>query len=312
MPHSQASEEKVLQKNLARIKKLRLIDDDFFRVCFHDDKEGAQFILRIILGKDDLNVETARTQHSIKNLHGRSAILDVFATDSQGKRYDIEVQRSNDGATPKRARYNSSLMDGNSLYASDAYTSLPETYVIFITEHDVLGDGKLIYHIDRYIAESERYFNDGSHIVYVNASYHDDSALGKLAHDFLCADPGKMNYAELRQKTVYFKEDDKGVKKMCEIWEEVWKEGLTEGRIRAAQEIADARAETAEAKAKAEAAEAKAETAEAKAEMAEAKNRATKNAIKMIKRGNLTKDEILEYTNLSEEEVNELIELLAS
>ena len=28
-----------------RIRRLRLMDDDFFRVCFKDDKEGAQFIL---------------------------------------------------------------------------------------------------------------------------------------------------------------------------------------------------------------------------------------------------------------------------
>ena len=46
--------EEFRKRNMERIKRLRLMDDDFFRVCFKDDKEGAEFILRIILDKSDL------------------------------------------------------------------------------------------------------------------------------------------------------------------------------------------------------------------------------------------------------------------
>ena len=31
-------------------------------------------------------------------------------------------------------------------------------------------------------------FGDGAHILYVNGEYRDDSAIGKLMHDFNCAD----------------------------------------------------------------------------------------------------------------------------
>ena len=65
MTDSRNKNEEFRQRNLERIKKLRLMDDDFFRVCFKDDKEGAQFILRIILDKKDLVVTNMRTQHSI-------------------------------------------------------------------------------------------------------------------------------------------------------------------------------------------------------------------------------------------------------
>ncbi|MBQ8510572.1 MAG: hypothetical protein IJ493_11765 [Clostridia bacterium] len=37
--------------------------------------------------------------------------LDVFAVDGLGKRYNIEVQRRDEGATAKRARYNSSVKE---------------------------------------------------------------------------------------------------------------------------------------------------------------------------------------------------------
>ena len=293
MSVSQNRDEEFRKRNLERIKRLRLMDDDFFRVCFKDDKEGAQFILRIILDKKDLVVTNMRTQHSLKNLQGHSVILDVFATDSERRMYNIEVQRSDTGASPKRARYLSSMIDANYFRPSEDYGGIPQTYVIFITENDVLRENRPIYHIERVITESGNRFNDEAHIVYVNASYNDDTALGRLMHDFRCADPGDMIYPELREKTIPFKEDEKEAPKMCEIWEEVRREGIAEGIELAREEIEKAKAE-----------------AEAKAE-AQARERATKTALRMIKRGNLSVEEIAEYTGLTEDEVNEYKELIA-
>ena len=293
MSVSQNKDEEFRKRNLERIKRLRLMDDDFFRVCFKDDKEGAQFILRIILDKKDLVVTNMRTQHSIRNLQGHSVILDVFATDSERRMYNIEVQRSDTGASPKRARYLSSMIDANYFRPSEDYVGIPQTYVIFITENDVLRENRPIYHIERVITESGNRFNDEAHIVYVNASYNEDTALGRLMHDFRCADPGDMIYPELREKTIPFKEDEKEAPKMSEIWEEVRREGIAEGIELAREEIEKAKAE-----------------AEAKAE-AQARERATKTALRMIKRGNLSVEEIAEYTGLTEDEVNEYKELIA-
>ncbi len=39
----------------------------------------------------------------------------IYATDSQGKKYNIEIQRAEKGAGAKRARYNSSLIDSDIL-----------------------------------------------------------------------------------------------------------------------------------------------------------------------------------------------------
>ena len=41
--------------------------------------------------------------------------LDIFAVDTEGKRYNIEFQRLNSGAVPKRARFNASIIDVSSL-----------------------------------------------------------------------------------------------------------------------------------------------------------------------------------------------------
>ena len=73
---------------------------------FEDDYECIELLLHIIMEKPDLKVKNARTQYSIKNLLGRSVRLDIHAVDMIGKKYNIEVQR---------ARYNSSVIDTNSL-----------------------------------------------------------------------------------------------------------------------------------------------------------------------------------------------------
>ena len=66
----------------------------------------------------------------------RSICLDAYAEDSTGKKYDMEVQRSDNGADPHRARYHSSVMDVENLDEKQDYRDLPDTYVIFITEKD--------------------------------------------------------------------------------------------------------------------------------------------------------------------------------
>lgn len=99
------------------------------------------FFCRCVLKRDDLTVKEVHGQYSIKNLQGRSVRLDILAVDRENRAYNIEVQRSDRGASEKRARYNSSLLDANLTDAGDDYDALNETYVIFITENDVLKAG---------------------------------------------------------------------------------------------------------------------------------------------------------------------------
>ena len=134
------------QKDLEYIRNFRLIDDDFMKKVF-EDKECVQLVLRIIMEKPDLIVIEVHTEYEVNNLYGRSVRLDVHAVDSHDKEYDIEIQRRDKGASSMRARYNSSIMDTNALAAGTEFAELPETYVIFITENDVLKRNLPIYHI---------------------------------------------------------------------------------------------------------------------------------------------------------------------
>ena len=309
------SDEEFRVRCLEQIKQFRLMDDDFFRACFQDDIKGAEFILRIIMNKPDLRVIKSNTQHDAKNLRGHSVILDVFAEDSEGKRYDIEVQRDDDQAIPKRARYNSSLMDAQLLPPSHDYSLLPHSYVIFITENDVLEKGLPIYHIERIITETGEPFDDASHIIYVNGAYVDDSALGKLMHDFRCTNPSEMEYPFLQEKTKYIKETETGVTHLSKFMEEIRAEGKAEGKAEVWEEaqelIAATKAEAEEAKAEAAEAKAKAEAAEAEAKAkTEAKTNTIKGVLTMLRDG-LSVDKIAEYSGLPLDEVQEFAALTA-
>ena len=147
----------------------------------------------------------------------------------------MEVQRSDRGAGRTRARYNSSMMDANLLEKGKDFDALAETYVIFITEHDVLGLGNPLYHIERCILETGERFQDGSHIIYVNGAYRDDSPLGRLMHDFSCTDPADMYYIILADRVRFFKESKEGVAIMCKAMEDMRREERREVALRMIQ-----------------------------------------------------------------------------
>lgn len=222
--------EQTHQQDLERLKSLRYMDDDFMTVCLADNFEGVELILRIVLGQKDITVKSVRTQEPMKNLQGRSATLDVHAIDSMKKEFDVEIQRKDAGAGAKRARHNSSLLDAHILKPGDDTEDIPDSYVIFITENDVMGKNQAIYHIQRYVEtnEGKELFGDGSHIIYVNGKYRGDDEIGKLMHDFSCTNPEDMNYEALAKKAKYFKQDEKGVAQMCKIMEDMRNEAARE------------------------------------------------------------------------------------
>ncbi len=215
--------ERERQEDLAKLRGLRPMDDDFMRCLFRDNEPLAQFVLRIILSKPDLVVDKVETQRDAKRLAGaRSVSFDVYTTDSENKKYDAEIQRSDKGASRHRARYHSSAMDIENLKAGQDFSELQESYVIFITENDQYGDGQPFHLIERVDMNStgKPLFNDGEHILYVNGEYRGDSDIGKLMHDFNCWNPDDMEFAEMEKATRFFKEDPKGVEIMCRAFEE--------------------------------------------------------------------------------------------
>lgn len=188
--------------------------------------------------KQDLRVIDQIIQKDYKNLQGRSAIMDCVARDSEGKQFDVEIQQDNEGASPKRARYHSGLMDMNTLNPGQDFDELPESYVIFITRDDILGYGFPIYHIDRHIKEADDSFQDEAHIIYVNSRKQEDTELGRLMHDLHCKNADEMHSPVLAKRVHELKDTQKGVELMCHEMEKIYSEGMESGELKAKKETA--------------------------------------------------------------------------
>ena len=213
---------------LEKIKQLRLMDDTFFNSCFDGNIPCMEVVLRAVLGNDRLRVTEVITQQSVPNLYGRAVRFDALATDGETI-YDVEIQRSDEGAIPRRARFNSSMIDSREVSKGTLFPDLPETYVIFITEHDVWKRGKPLYTVRRTFEDTEEVFNDGTHILYVNGECQNESPLGRLMHDFFCSDPNDMYSDVLAERVRFFKEDEKGVAAMCNVMKEIYDDGFASG-----------------------------------------------------------------------------------
>ncbi len=177
-----------------------------------------------------MKVSKVTASHEIKNPNGRSVILDIHAVDANSNHYDIEIQRADIGASVKRARFNSSMLDTEILNKGDNYKKLPDSYVIFITENDIFKENRPLYVFERTEKETNKPLNDGSHIIYVNGAYQDTlTPSRRLIHDFRCTKAFDMYYYELKEKMKYFKEVKGGNDEMCKIFDEIKQEGRQEG-----------------------------------------------------------------------------------
>ncbi len=213
------------------LKDLTIMSDVFMRNVLKQ-KACTEYILRVILERNDLIVVDQVLQKDYKNLQGRSVILDCVVRDSVGRRMNVEFQQEKEGTEPKRARYHSGLMDMNALNPGQEFYELPESYVIFITRDDALGYGLPIYHVERKIEEVGKSFGDETHIVYVSSNIREDTELGRLMHDLHCKNAADMYSKILADRVRELKETQEGEDVMCRELEQIYSEGMEDGEKR--------------------------------------------------------------------------------
>lgn len=218
------------EKYKSILENLTIMSDAFMRNVLKK-KECTEYILQVIMEKADLKIVEQVIQKDYKNLQGRSAVLDCVARDGENKQFNVEIQQDNEGASPKRARYHSGLMDMNTLNPGQNFDELPESYVIFITMDDSLGYGLPIYHIERNIREVDEKFKDESHILYVNSKIQGDTDLGRLMHDLHCKNADDMYSPVLAGRVRELKETQEGVISMCREMDQIYNDGIEEGKL---------------------------------------------------------------------------------
>jgi predicted transposase/invertase (TIGR01784 family) len=67
--------------------------------------------------------------------------LDVYAADSENRRFSVEMQTKDTYNIPKRSRYYHSVMDVDELLKGTDYNKLKDNYVIFICTFNLFDEG---------------------------------------------------------------------------------------------------------------------------------------------------------------------------
>ena len=168
----------------------------------------VQLLLRVVLGDEELTVVELNVVDRLSNPAGRTAELDVHAVDSKGNQHDIEVQISKSGASPRRARFYSALIDSHMAEPGKQFDfrRMKDSTVIFITRGDVFGDELPVYDFRREDVKTHRLMGDGTRILYVNALARHEGRMAELMHDFICQDPDAMMVPEFASRARQIKD----------------------------------------------------------------------------------------------------------
>lgn len=232
------------EKTVELVMSFTFMTDRFMSNAF--DKEVGEYVLSIIMERP-LKIRKIESQHTEDDVYSRGCRFDIIAEDTDGKFYNIEVQNADSGAVPERARFNCGRIDQAIINKGMKYQQFPEVYIIFITEHDVMGKGYPIYHYDRTLREDGDLFGDKQHIIYVNGECKNpNTPLGQLMLDMQQSDPSKISSKILADKMIELKQG-KGLKFMCkeidkfesEVTAEVTAKVSSEERTKAAEAMLD-------------------------------------------------------------------------
>lgn len=166
---------------------------------------ACQHVLRILTGIVDLIVKEVITQYSVTKVTSHSARLDVMAEDEKGKLYNIEIQRRDCVDHARRTRFYGAMIDSEFLEKGKAYEEMPDVYIIYISETDIWKAGKTKYVVEKYFSGTDMAYEDGIHILYVNAAVYDGTETAKMMEYFKYAGPDDASQGDLSRRVMLLK-----------------------------------------------------------------------------------------------------------
>ncbi len=218
---------------LQGVEKLTLLNDTFMKIALNDI-EACQYVIRILMDDPAIEIVEVRSQYRISKLVSKDAVLDILAEDTQGRVYNLEIQRKTTLDHARRTRRYNAMVDAEYLEKGKEYSEMPEVYVIYISETDIWKTWMTESPVEKYLKGQLTEYNDGQHTIYINAAINDGSPKAALMQYFKTCDPDDMSQGALSRRVHYLKREEGGIEEMGEYSERIFnggrEEGLREGR----------------------------------------------------------------------------------
>ena len=173
------------QTAMESVEALNVIDDALFQKMA-EDKEFCEEMISTIL-EQKITVLEVTQQDSIKNLQGRSVVIDALCLLEDHRICNVEV---------------------------------PDVISIFISVFDIFKSGKTVYHIDRIIRETGEVRTNGFTEIYVNTKIEDGSDTAELMRIF--KEQGAYDFEKFPKTSArkqQFLKVEGGKEEMCEVVE---------------------------------------------------------------------------------------------
>ena len=135
------------------LKELTIKDNFLFGAVMCEEENCRRF-LEMLLGFPILRVEVSKEKSIAYHPEYKGVRLDVYARDEDETHYNVEMQAIREDALGRRSRYYHSQLDMELLDRGLKYSSLPNTYVIFICDFDPFGAEKYCYTFESMCRES--------------------------------------------------------------------------------------------------------------------------------------------------------------
>ena len=189
------------------------ITNDFMFGTVFRDKEKCKELLQRILKIDLIEIEVVEPQKIMKTtLIGKGIRIDIYAKDSEGNVYDIEMQTTEETDLHLRTRYYHSEMDSYQIRAGQKYFNLKQSVVIFICTFDPFADDRSIYIFETICKENkELVLADKRQTYFVNINGNREGIsedTTKLLDYFKTGQPTDSYTENIQNQVKIIREDD--------------------------------------------------------------------------------------------------------
>ncbi len=227
-------------------KNATIANNFIFYKVMRNNPDVCKELLEILLQIKIDHIEM-QTEETIEVDYGKKGVrLDVYAEGSS-KAYNLEMQATDRGELPERARYYQGILDVQALNQGDDYKNLKDSYVIFICVPDIFKKGLAKYTFENLCIENPQIkLNDRAYKYFFIAKNYDkildekQKAFLKLV--MLPETKGTNSFTQKVSKLVEEAKQNSQWRKQFMDWEREmaykFREGKAEGKQEKAKESA--------------------------------------------------------------------------
>lgn len=118
----------------------------------------------------------------------------------------------------------------------DRFEHVQEVYIIYVSNFDVLQNGRTISHAEMICKETGESLQDGLHEIYVTTTGKEDNKIARLMKEFLNPDMNNPEFPKTSRRVQAMKHDPKEVAIVCKAIEEYADKRAIETAIETYQE----------------------------------------------------------------------------